>query len=324
MAENQRNGQEELYDVIIIGGGPAGLTAGLYTARARLKTVLFESITVASQATTTDRIENYPGFPAGVGGLVLIDSFKKQALHFGLRIVSSHVHGLRPCESGGAKAWEVTIEDAAYHALSIILATGARPRELGIPGEQRLRGRGVSYCATCDGAFFRDREIVVVGGGDTAVEEAIFLTRFARKVTVIHRRDRLRATKVLQERAFSNEKIAFGWESVVEEIIGTDRVEAVRLKNVTTGEESRLACDGVFIFVGYAPNADFLQGVIALDEAGYIITDQEMAASQDGIFACGDCRKKRLRQVVNACGDGAIAAFSAQQYVEELKGIAYK
>jgi len=306
---------DRIYDIIIIGGGPAGLTAGLYTSRARLKTLLIESYTVPSQAVITTAIENYPGYTEEIEGFKLIDKFRKQAEKFGLEFDVGNVGGIQKNING----WQVEVEDKIHHCLALIIASGARPKELGIPGEGKFRGRGVSYCATCDGAFFKDKDIVVVGGGDSAVEEALFLTKFVKKLTLIHRRDRLRATKVLQERAFENEKIDFIWSSKVIEILGKENVEAVKIKNLHTQQVSEIPAQGVFIFVGLIPNTDFIKGIIQLDEAGYIITDEAMRTSKEGIFACGDCRKKLFRQIVTACGDGATAAFSTQKYLEEFK-----
>lgn len=309
-----------LYDAIIIGGGPAGLTAGLYACRARLKTLLVESYTVSSQAVTTASIENYPGF-SEIDGFGLIDKFKKQAENFGLE---SEIGNVKSITQTKDNIWQVETDNKRYNCLALIVACGAKPKELGVPGENKFRGKGISYCAICDGAFFKDKKIIVIGGGDTACEEALFLTRFGKKVTLIHRRDRLRATKVLQERVLAHEKIDFVWSSEVVEILGNENVEAVRIKNRSTQIHSEILCDGIFISVGLIPNTDFVKGIIEIDEEGYIITDGNMNTSKNSIFACGDCRKKLLRQVVTACGDGATAAFSAQKYVEELKGIAYK
>ena len=312
------------YDVIIVGGGPSGLTAGVYTSRAGLKVLLIESLSVSSQAVITNEIENYPGALESVSGFELIDKFKKQAKKFGTKFSVGDVTKIQPREWQNAMSWQVEAGDRTYSAISVIIASGARPGNLGAPGESALAGRGVSYCAVCDGPFFKGKDIVVVGGGDTAVEEAIFLTKFGKKVMLIHRRDRLRATKILQERAVSNKKISIVWDAVVREISGRDRVEAVKVGNVKTGEEKSIPCDGVFIFVGLKPNTDFVKDTVKVDGKGYIIVDARMRTSVEGIFACGDCRQTYLRQVVTACGDGAFAAFSATQYVEELKGIAYK
>jgi len=313
-----------IYDIIIIGGGPAGLTAGLYACRSRLKTLLIKSNTIPSQAVVTALIENYPGFPEGIDGFGLIDKFEKQAENFGLESRVGNVKNITLIKNKESNIWQVETDDKIYAGLSLIVASGAKPKELGVVGEEKFRGRGVSYCATCDGAFFKNKDVVVVGGGNTAVEEALFLTKFAKKVILIHRRDRLRATRILQERVLAHEKIDFAWSSEIIEILGKEHVEAVKVKNVTTSAESKIHCEGVFIFIGLIPNTDFLKGVVELDKNGYVITDEEMQGSEKGIFACGDCRKKLLRQIITACGDGATAAFSAQRYVEELKGIAYK
>jgi thioredoxin reductase (NADPH) len=308
------------YDVVIIGGGPAGLTAAVYASRARLKSLLIENISVPSQAILTDHIENYPGFPDGINSFELMEKFKKQAQRFGAEFVSGAVQKIEKLSDNG---WEIHVNGKSYTSLSIIISSGARPKRLNIPGEEKLTGRGVSYCATCDAPLYKNKDTVVVGGGDSAIEEALFLAKFVNKVTVIHRRDALRATKILQERALGNKKIDFIWNSIVIEILGENKVSGVKIKNVKRDEEAELRCDGVFIFAGYAPNTDFVKGLLELDRDGYIITDGNMATSIKGIFACGDCRQKLLRQVVTACGDGAIAAFSSQKYIEELKGIAY-
>jgi len=313
------------YDVVIIGGGPAGLTAGIYTSRARLKTLLIESYSVPCQAVTTDHIENYPGFPDGVNGFELIEKFKKQAEKFGTEFIVSEVKDIKENEAHSGLSlgrmykpvWEILTDGKSYTSRAIIIASGARPKRLDIPGEDKFRGKGVSYCATCDGALFKNKEVVVAGGGDTALEEAIFLTRFAKKVTVIHRRNTLRGTKILQERSFSNKKIEFVWDSVISEILGVAKVSGVKVKNVKTGAEKDLSCDGVFIFVGYTPNTAFLKDLLPLDESGYIIADINSLTSKAGIFACGDCRKKLLRQVVTAAGDGATAAFACQHFLGE-------
>jgi len=311
------------YDVVIVGGGPAGLTAGMYAARADLRTLAIEGGSTVSQITVTDLIENYPGIPDGIIGADLVDRLKKQAVQFGLKTASGDVTAVTKKRWGETDGWEIAAGDMRYGTLSVIIATGANWRRIGAAGEERFIGKGVSFCATCDGPFYRNREVAVVGGGDTAIQEALYLTRFAKKVTVIHRRDRLRATAILQKRAFANEKIAFAWNSVVESIEGLDLVQGIKLKDVKTGATRELAVNGVFIFVGLTPNTTPFRELVAADQGGYITVDANMQTSVPGIFACGDCIAKRLRQVVTACGDGATAAFSAQLYVEELQGVAY-
>ena len=324
MTKSEKDNPVFIYDVIIIGAGPSGLTAAIYTSRARLKTLLLEGLSVSSQALVTDKIENYPGFPEGIGGFEMIDRFKKQAKLFGTEFVVEDVNSIQPSKRQGANIWQVEVKEKIYYSLSVIIASGAQFKVLGVEGEKRLLGKGVSYCAVCDGAFFKDKDIIVVGGGDTAAEEALFLTRFAKKITLIHRRDRLRATRILQERIFANKKISIIWNSVVNEILGDSKVQGVRVTDVKTKKETDISCNGVFIFVGLVPNTNFVKDTIKLDENGYVIAEGSMKTSRDGIFACGDCRQTILRQVVTACGDGAFAAFSAQQYVENLKGTAYK
>ena len=313
-----------IYDVIIIGGGPAGLTAAIYASRARLKTLLVESFTVPAQAAITSDIENYPGFPEGLNGFELVERFKKQAGKFGTEFKTGDVAKINEHKEAGRKVYRMDLGDEKISSLSVIIATGARPKQLGIAGEDTFRGKGVSYCAVCDGAFFKGKNIAVIGGGDTALEEAVFLTKFANKVTVIHRRDRLRATKILQERAFANKKIEFILGSTAEGIFGNGKVKAVKIKNVKNGNESELPCEGVFLFVGYTPNTAFLKGTVGLDKNGYVKSGDGLTTSVRGIFVCGDARAKRLRQVVTAAGDGAVAAFSAGAYVDELKGTTYE
>ena len=312
------------YDLIIIGGGPAGLTSAIYASRSRLKTLLIESYTVPGQAVITSDIENYPGFPDVVGGFDLIEKFKKQAIKFETEFKIGDVKEILEGKKDGKKIYTVKLEKESIETLSIIIATGACPKKLGVPGEIELRGKGVSYCAVCDAAFFKNKHVAVIGGGDTAVEEAIFLTKFAEKVTLIHRRDRLRATKILQERAAANKKIEFLLNSNVTEIMGKGTLESLQIKDVKSEKISELKCNGVFIFVGYIPNTGFLKGFIEMDENGYIKADDDMKTHKEGIFVAGDARKKSLRQIVTACGDGATAADSSRMYVEELKGIAYK
>jgi len=314
---------ENVQDVIIIGGGPAGLTAGLYAARADQKALLIEGNTTVSQITITDMIENYPGIPE-ISGFELHDRFRKQAVGFGLDIKSAQVQSVEKAVLGDVEGWKVTADGTEYLTLTVIVATGAEWRALGVPGEQEFLGKGISYCATCDGPFYRNRRVAVVGGGDTAVQEALFLTKFAEKVTIIHRRDRLRAAGILQKRAIANEKIDFAWNSTVETILGSEFVTGVKLKNVTQPNEyHEIDAEGVFIFIGLNPITDFIKGVVNLDEGGYIIVDRDMKTSAGGIFACGDCIVKTLRQVITACGDGATAAHEAELYADELKGQAY-
>ena len=310
----------EKYDIVIIGGGPAGMTAGIYAARARMKTLLIESISVMGQAMMTEMIENYPGVTE-VSGFALVETFKTQARSFGLEIRQDTVVTVKKSD---AAEWLVESETARYETNAVIIATGARAKKLQVPGEEKFTAKGVSYCGTCDGAFFKEKHIAVIGGGDTAVEEALFLTKFGRQITIIHRRERLRAAKILQERAERHEKIKFIFDSIVEEIKGTGTVDEIVIKNVKTGEKQDLVCDGVFIFVGWEANTGFLKNVVELSDKNGIITDEEMKTSARGIFAAGDCRKKLLHQVITACGDGAVAAYTAGQYVDEVKGTVYK
>jgi len=316
--------EEKIYDAIIIGGGPAGLTAGIYLSRARMGTLLIEKAMPGGQAILTEIIENYPGFPHGIAGPELMQKMEEQAVRFGLKIEYGEAAKVRIKEGKEDKVKIVKINNKEYRTLTIILASGAEASKLEVPGEEELRGRGVSYCATCDAPFFKDQKIVVVGGGDTAIEEALYLTKFVREVTIIHRRNRLRATKILQERVFVNKKINFAWDSVATKILGKEKVEGVLIQNKKTAEKREISCQGVFVFVGNVPNSKFLNEIIKLDQKGYILTDGNMMTSQEGIYACGDVRKKLLRQVITACGEGATAAFAAQKYIEKLKGISYK
>ncbi|RMD52378.1 MAG: thioredoxin-disulfide reductase [Nitrospirae bacterium] len=301
-------------DLIIIGGGPAGLTAGMYAARAKLDTLLLERGIVGGQVLITDWVENYPGFVDGISGPELSQRFEQHALKFGLNIENGSVSGIE--REGDVK--KILLEDGrSYEAKSVIIATGANPKQLDVEGEDKFRGRGVSYCATCDGAFFKDKKICVVGGGDTAVEEALFLTRFASQVYIIHRRDAFRATKIIQERALSHPKIKVFWDSVVERINGDMVVHSVTLRNVKTNEVFELETDGVFVFIGYIPNTKFLEGFLNLDENGYIIVNEYLETSVPGVFAAGDVTNKFLKQISTAVGDGAVAAVRAEKYIEE-------
>ena len=302
------------YQLIILGGGPAGLTAGLYAARDRMQVVLVEKGVVGGQVMVTDWIDNYPGFPEGISGFDLTEKMAAQAKRFELETKNANVVKVELTETKKKLILE-NGEELTCQAL--IICTGARPNKLGIPGEQELTGKGVSFCATCDGPFFRDQEILVVGGGDTAVQEADFLTKFASKVTIIHRRDELRAAKVLQERAFANEKIEFLWNSNVVAIEGEKEVERVRIRN-NNGEESEIAASGVFILIGTIPNNEILPlEQLGSDEFGFVITDNDMRTKVDGVMAAGDIRSKTVRQVVNATGEGAVAAIAAEHFLNK-------
>jgi len=311
------------YDVIIIGGGPAGYSAGIYTTRAMLKTLLIESNTVLSQLMLTDDIENYPGSPEKIKGFELIDNFKKQAGYFGLEIHEGFVEKIKQIDTEKRKWCIITQNKSEYIAESLIAATGAKARKLEVIGEDDLRGKGVSYCAVCDGAFFKNQNVVVVGGGDTAIQEAIFLTRYASKVTVIHRRNRLRAEKLLQQQAFKNNKIDFIWDSTVEKIEGENKVENIRLKNVKTKSNTDFKCNGIFIFVGFTPNTDYIKKIVNTDDSGWIITDNKMNTNRPGIFAAGDLRADTYRQIATAVGDGVTAALSCEKYISKIRGTEY-
>ena len=299
------------YDVIIIGGGPAGLSAGIYASRARLRTLLIEKGMFGGLIANAELVENYPGFPEGISGFDIGERMSQQASRFGLETLSAEVTGVDLLKD--IKVINTTEGD--FSARAIIIASGAERKRLGVPGEDIFVNRGVSYCATCDGALFRDRIVAVVGGGDSAVEEAMFLTRFASKVIIVHRRNQLRASKMAQERALSNEKIEVMWDTVVEEIKGNNKVSELVVRNVKTGEKSRITVDGVFVYVGQIPNTGFLKGQLPLDKEGYIITDDRMGTQIKGVYAVGDIRKNSSRQVITAAGDGATAAISAEKFL---------
>ncbi len=305
----------ETYDVIIIGSGPAGLTAAIYTGRARLKTLVIAGSSWGGQLMLTSQVENYPGFPEGILGPDLMNNMLKQAQRFGAEIVFEDAESIDFSE----RPFKVVAGGVAYESHAVIIATGASPKELGVEGEERLRGKGVSNCAVCDGAFFKDRTVVVVGGGDSAMEEALFLTRFVKKVKVIHRRSELRATKILQERAFSNPKVEFVWNSVVEEILGRERVEGVRVKRVDTGEKFEIPCDGVFVSIGYRPNTELFKGRVEVDEKGYIVATDFTKTSVEGVFVAGEAKDHRYRQAITAAGEGCQAALDAIKYLDEVK-----
>lgn len=301
------------YDVIIIGGGPAGMTAGLYASRARLRTLLIENGLFGGQMTTTELIENYPGFPQGVSGEELSRLMEEQAKRFGMEAISDEVTEV----SLEKDLKRVKTYEGEFFCRALIICTGTEYRKLGVPGEEKFKGRGISYCATCDGAFFRDSRIIVVGGGDSALTEALFLTKFVSELTIIHRRDALRATKIYQERTLNHPKIKFLWNSVVQEIKGDNVVRSVVVKNVKSGEVKEVETEGAFLFIGLMPRTKFLKDLVQLDESGYIVTNENCETSIKGIFTAGDCRKKLLRQISTSVGDGATAAFAAEKYLEE-------
>ncbi len=305
--------QGKIYDVIIAGAGPAGMTAAVYTSRANMSTLMIERGIPGGQMANTEEIENYPGFGSILGPDLSTKMFE-HAQQFGAEYAYGDIKEIRD----GDEYKTVVTGDKEYLAKSVIVATGAEHRLLGVPGEKELSGRGVSYCAVCDGAFFRGKELVVVGGGDSAVEEAVFLTRFATKVTIVHRRDQFRAQKILQKRAFENEKIEVIWNSTVKEIRGEGVVQSVLLQDTVTGEEREYPTNGVFIYVGMDPLTASVRNLGITNEAGYVLSDEKMLTAVPGIFAAGDVRDKMLRQVVTATGDGSIAAQSAQHYVENL------
>lgn len=304
-----------MYDLIIVGAGPAGLTAALYAGRFRLNTLLLEAMAPGGQIVLTSSIENFPGFPSGIPTQELIERFVKQAVDVGVNTQSAQVQEIAVQKDGLTPAFHIGCDDARYQAKSIIIATGASPSQLGIEGESRFIGKGVSYCATCDGPLFKNKNVVVIGGGDKAVEEAIFLTSYADKVYLVHRRTQLRASKILVEKAMSNPKIIFILDSIAEKILGADKVEKVSIRNLKSGLQKDLVCQGVFIFVGIKPNTTFLKNILETDDQGFIITQSDARSSQEGIFACGDCCRKSLYQAVTACAEGAIAADSAHKYL---------
>ncbi len=302
---------DKTYELIIIGGGPAGLSAGIYAARSRLDTLLIEKAGLGGNILNAEWVENYPGFPQGISGGELGSLMSQQAEKYNLKTVFAEVEGVEVRD--GVKLLKTS--EGGYQAKAVIIAGGSEHSKLGVPGEEELRGRGVSYCAMCDGAFFKDEAIAVVGGGNVALNEALFLTKFASKVIVIHRRDQLRATRVLQERALANPKIEFIWDTILEAITGDNQVKELRLRNVKTGEKSNLPVSGVFIAVGLKPNTDYLKGTLALDEGGFIPVTIRMETEVPGLFAAGDIRAGSIRQVIAAAGDGAIAAIGAERFL---------
>jgi len=310
------------YDIAIIGAGPAGLTAALYASRAGFTVGIFEREFAGGQVVLTDVVDNYPGVPVGSQAIELAEQMKNQALEFGAELIQREVVAI-DIESEHKKT--VRLSDATVAADAVIIATGVYPRRLGIPGEDKFWGKGVSACATCDGHFYKDRDVVVVGGGDTAVQESAFLTRLVRKLTLVHRRDRLRADHTLQQQLMAaGDKVEFCWNSVAAEVVGDDKVTGVRVQHLDTGEQTVLPCDGLFIFIGYIPNSAFIRDHVETDTIGYIVSDDNMVTSVPGVYACGDVRKKLLRQIVTACGEGATAAFAAQHYVQARRGTLYE
>lgn len=302
------------YDLIIIGGGPAGLAAAIYAGRSRLKTLIIEKMVLGGQASNAYFIENYPGFPDGISGAELGRKMTEQANKLGLQVIWGNAVKLKTADR---KQLEVQVDGQTLKGKAVILATGSENQKLAVPGEEEFRGRGVSYCATCDGAFYKNKNIMVAGGGNSAIEEALFLTRFAAKVSVVHRRDELRADKILAERAKGHPKIYFFWHSAIEEIKGEKFVKEAILKDLTTGKKLIVPVDGIFIYIGSKPGSDLVKDLVKLDEQGYIITDDKMKTSLEGIFAAGDVRRKNLRQIVTAAADGASAAEAAREYIEK-------
>lgn len=304
-----------VFDTVVIGAGPSGMTAAIYLSRARRSTLVLERQMAGGQMAVTELIENYPGFPEGIGGFELADRMKQQAARFGAKVREiTMVHAVKQVDGHHV----VHTDQGDFHARSVLLAPGRHPRKLGVPGEEEFFGRGVSSCATCDGALYRDRVVAVVGGGDTAVEEGMFLTKFARTVHVIHRREELRCAPISQERAFGNEKMGWVWNAIVRKIHGDEHVSSVELEDTCTGAITTLPVEGVFIFIGQIPNTDFLRDVVELDDEGYIITDETLHTALPGVFAAGDARVSPLKQITWAVGEGALAAVQIDRYLDTL------
>jgi thioredoxin reductase (NADPH) len=304
------------YDLIIIGAGPAGLTAALYAGRFRLKTLILEKMGVGGQIVLSSTIENYPGFPGGISTQELMERFKQQVDELGIEVLMEEVLEIAVHDSGSPKpSYQVRTKGKSWEARAVIIATGAVPKRLGIAGEERFIGKGVSYCGTCDGPLFRGKDILVIGAGDRALEEAIFLSGYAKTVAIVHRRDKVRASKILEEKAKASPKIRFLLDSVIEEIEGENRVERALIKNVKTNQLTFVECQGVFIFVGIIPDTAFVQGLAERDSAGFVMVDREFNTGKPGLYACGDCVKKNLYQVITACAEGAAAAAAVQRYL---------
>ncbi len=304
---------EDVRELIIIGGGPAGYTAAIYAARAELKPLVIAGYEAGGQLMLTNEVENFPGFPTGIMGPELMERMRRQAERFGAEIQNFNATKV----DFSKRPFKIETDWGEYYAKAVIIATGASAKWLGLENEQRLIGRGVSSCATCDGAFFKDKKVAVVGGGDSAMEDALFLTRYASSVTVIHRRDQLRASKIMQQRAFANDKINFIWNSVVVDVLGKDKVEGIKIKNVKTGEESILEIDGLFIAIGHKPNTELFKGWIEMNEIGYIIPKKYTMTNVEGVFAAGDVADPRYRQAITAAGMGAQAAIDAERWLAE-------
>ncbi|RJO65689.1 MAG: thioredoxin-disulfide reductase [Candidatus Omnitrophota bacterium] len=307
--------KDPAYEVIIIGAGPAGLTAALYAGRYRLRTIVFERLAVGGQIILSSAIENFPGFPGGISTADFVERMKTQVAELSVDIKTEEVTEVNMPVAKQQPLFTIKAAGVPYEARAVIVATGAGYKRLEVPGEERLIGKGVSYCATCDAPMFRDKEVVVVGAGDRALEEALHLTGYAKKVTIVHRRQQLRASLILQEKVKKNPRIDFVLDSVIEEIMGKNKVEGAKIKNLKNGSPSTVACNGVFVFVGITPYTDFLKSKVEMDKEGFIMADDQMKTSQEALFACGDCRKKSLYQVVTACAEGAVAAHSVHRYL---------
>jgi len=303
-------------DVVVVGAGPGGMTAAIYAARARLTTVVLERNVAGGIMSVTELVENYPGFPEGITGMDLADRMKSQAVQFGADL--REITAVDTLEPQADDTWVVVTDEDRVHTRAVILAPGVEARKLDVPGESEFFGRGVSYCATCDGALYRDRRVVVIGGGDSAVEEGLFLARFATDVYVIHRRDALRAAAIIQERAFAQPRMHFIWKAQVERILGEEKVEGVEYRSNVDGSLTVLPVDGVFFYVGQDPNTAFVRGVVGLDERGYILTDERLRTDRAGVFACGDARAGRIKQIASAVGEGALASIEAEKYLDTL------
>jgi thioredoxin reductase (NADPH) len=306
---------DEIRECIIIGSGPSGLTAGIYVGRAGLKPLLIGGATPGGQLMLTTKVENFPGFPEGIDGPELMQNMREQAQNFGVEIIDENATFV----DFSKQPFLVMVGDRKFYSKSVIVSTGADSKWLGIPSEEKFKGRGVSSCATCDGAFFRNKKVVVIGGGDTAIEDSLFLTRFASEVTLIHRRAELRASKINQERAFNNPKMKFIWDSVVEEILGSNKVTGIKIKNVKTNEIKTVDCDGVFVAIGHSPNTSIFKDAGILDDAGYVKTKNYVFTDIEGVFACGDVVDKRYMQAITAAGTGCMAAIEAEKYLREKK-----